>query len=294
MYKIVRLAGIVFAAGAFLISCTLPSLLVMDPVLYGFQGKVSTRHSSTVVLDGQYPWEQELHQAVASREGIKSVILSPLLDQAGRAAAIDHPSLDFYLIGSDRPPGNEEAPENYAYIAIDRTAAIEQLANILIQYMQTIDVSSSEDVHLTLLLYTGTERRRRESDLLQSLLSDVPADRIRVREYESLSSRRGIVTEIGKAADTNPHLLVALLGSHSPNAIRMAVENDVFVFSENVSEAQQLTPLLVGGIETNFDAAVSSVVRSINRAHAVVLPAADFWISPATEFPSKYFMPDDR
>ncbi len=275
----------------FLAGCSLSPVLIIDPLLHGLADEVQYRDVEAAVLDGEYPWEQELSESISLHK-TRHIILSPLLSRAGTSAAIDNPEIHFYLLGLHAADLPDPHPENLRLVSVSRDEAIQELGALLQGYVEaqmpgeSLDREGMDpDPFLTVLLYTGDDSRKIEAELLEEYIDDFPAGFVRIRRFETLPDQQTIENELDRTVGYDPHVLVVLLSQRSAEAVRIAVENEALVISEHLGSIDSAPREVVGSIDIDLPDVVAEILRSISSNSWDSPPQADLQIRENFRFP---------
>ncbi|AFG36910.1 hypothetical protein [Spirochaeta africana] len=271
------------AAGILLLlsGCADSPLLVVDPLLHQLDPSDSYPSADVAVVDGEFPWEQELDQVVREQNPVH-VILTPLLEQAGRVAATDYPERRFYQLSLDSTGDSFPAADNLRVVPVLRDAAFHELGDAVHHYITVNSGHGSHDdtddadqpVLATILLYTGNEVRRHEAEILLDRLTDLPEGSFRLRRYEVLPSRGGLQNEIVQASRHPEHVVVAMLSQRSVDAVQLAGEHAVGIVSEHLGDLESVPDHVLGSIDIDIRQAVEQTVRNLRRDSWQQLPQA--------------------
>ncbi|GAB6090053.1 hypothetical protein [Spirochaeta dissipatitropha] len=257
--------GIVFFA-----ACSVDSLLVIDPLYTGKFTDVSVSRSRVAVLDGDYPWQDELYLLLRNNR-IDQVILSPLLYTAGRTSAVDYPEKNFFILGlSAGQHAAGSLPENMAMIPFSRMQALEDLHDAL---MPLAD-NSALNLKITFLVLTNTSERADEAAYIQDRFGS--HNGVSIMEYAGLPARNLVQQKIESLAADQPHLLVSLLGSRNKESLDFAVRHNVPLITENLGTDTSMFPVVAGSLENDLYAAAEMLFSELqsdnlpSSVHAVL------------------------
>lgn len=242
-------------------ACSVDSILVIDPFYTGRFTDTAVSRSRVAVLDGDYPWQEELFLLLRNNR-IDQVILSPLLYTAGRTSAVDYPDKNFYILGlSGLQHETGTQPENMAVIPFSRIQALDDLYDTL---MPLVD-NPTVNLKITFLILTNTSERSVEAAHIQDRFGS--HDEVRITEYAGLPARNLVQQKIEDLVEDQPHLLVSLLGSRNKESLEYSIRHNVPLVTENLGTDTSMFPSVVGSIENDLFASAEMLIAELQADH---------------------------